>query len=206
MKDGSKSDKPFIFRTAINNFFYLYHDAEYLHQLAKNPVLEKDFQRVRLCRSALLLYILSLEALINRAIENFLPERLQKFMLDREDKFSVQDKWLFLTLLSGDPALPGIDKGIYPWSHLFELIQIRNDYVHPKHDRYAYYEVTKTEAETNFRSLDWKRILKETKLKDTDLEHHRPLCCAEGAHRRDEDRFHHCRSRRSAHIVTLEVE
>lgn len=166
MTNSNEPDKIFIWRTVINSFHYLYGDAEYLHQLAKSPALAKNFERVRLCRTALLLYILSLEALINRAMDHFLPERSRQFILDREEKFSVEDKWLLLALLSGDPNQLGIDKATYPWSHFAELIRIRNEYVHPKHDRYAYY---KANTGTRLDCLDWKEIPQGLGIKESDL-------------------------------------
>lgn len=166
MENASESSKVFIWRTVINSFHYLYGDAEHLHQLAKSPALAKDFQRVRLCRTALLLYILSLEALINRALDHFLPERLRQFVLDREEKFSVEDKWSLLALLSGDSNQSGVNKATYPWSHFAELVRIRNDYVHPKHDRHAYYKVITSKR---LDLLDWKEIPEGLGIKETDL-------------------------------------
>lgn len=166
MAKSSESGKVFIWQTVINSFHYLYGDAEHLHQLAKSSPLAQDFQRVRLCRTALLLYILSLEALINRAMNHFLPERFRQFMLDREEKFSVEDKWSLLALLSGDPSLPGINKATYPLSHFAELVRIRNDYVHPKHDRHAYYKAITTHR---FDHLDWKELPEGPGIKENDL-------------------------------------
>lgn len=166
MTNSNEPDKIFIWKTVINSFHYLYGDAEHLHQLAKSPALAKNFERVRLCRTALLLYILSLEALINRALDHFLPERSRQFILDREEKFSVEDKWSLLALLSGDPNQLGIDKATYPWSHFAELIRIRNEYVHPKHDRHAYY---KANTATRLDCLDWKDIPQELGIKESDL-------------------------------------
>lgn len=172
MANSSEPSKVFIWRTVVNSFHYLYGDAEHLHQLAKSSALAKDFQRVRLCRTALLLYILSLEALINRAMDHFLPERLQQFMLAREEKFSVEDKWSLLALLSGDPSLSGIDKATYPWSHFAELVRIRNDYVHPKHDRHAYYKAVTAQR---LDCLDWNEIPEGLGIKETDLVYRQTL-------------------------------
>ena len=166
MANSNEPDKIFIWKTVINSFHYLYGDAEHLHQLAKSPDLAKNFERVRLCRTALLLYILSSEALINRALDHFLPERSRQFILDREEKFSVEDKWSLLALLSGDPNQQGVDKATYPWSHFAELIRIRNDYVHPKHDRHAYYKAITAKR---LDCLDWKEIPEGLGIKETDL-------------------------------------
>jgi hypothetical protein len=72
-----------------------------LHQLAKSADLAKNFGQVRLCGTALLLSILSLEALINCALGHFLPEWSRQFILDREEKFSVEDKFFSRAVNSG---------------------------------------------------------------------------------------------------------
>lgn len=62
----------FVFKSHVHSFHYLYQNAEYFHRLARASA--KEFDGVRTSRTALLLYILSLEGLINRALEQFLPE------------------------------------------------------------------------------------------------------------------------------------
>jgi hypothetical protein len=105
---------------------------------------EGAFSRTQLCRTALLLYILSLEGLINRAMDHLLPEKVRDFILEREERFSLEDKWLLLPLLISGSNSSTFDKGSYPWSHFAELVKIRNDFVHPKHDRVAFYKVIDT--------------------------------------------------------------
>jgi hypothetical protein len=59
--------------------------------------------------------------------------------MDREAKFSLPDKWLMLPLVvpaQGDPSSFQVDR--YPWSHFAELVKLRNDFVHPKHNRRGY--------------------------------------------------------------------
>lgn len=142
-----------IYRTYINSFHYLYQDAEYLQHLANKPQLAGKFDPVRLCRTALLLYILSLEGLINRALDHLAPHHIHDFVLDREERFSTEDKWLLLPLLVSDKGT--FDKSRYPWSHLAELLRMRNDYVHPKHDRPAYYKAVTAQQWT---PLSWNEI------------------------------------------------
>lgn len=149
----------------MNSFHYLYQDAEYLISAARLPNIEGTFEENRLARSALLLFVLSLEALVNRALDKFLPVSIHDFVLDREEKFSTVEKWQLLPLLAGTPPTK-IDLGAYPWSHLAEVVKIRNDYVHPKHDRTAYYEATTL---TKMRHLDWKAIPPECGLQERDL-------------------------------------
>jgi len=156
--------QPFIFRSFVNSFHYLYQDAEYLHQTAKKPEMADTFERVRLCRTALLLYIFSLEGLINRAMDHFLPRHLHDYFLEREEKFGIEDKWLLLPLLVSEKE--AFDKSRYPWSHFAELIGVRNDFVHPKHDRPAYYRAI---TSNRWEPLPWNEIPKDLGVKEADV-------------------------------------
>lgn len=159
------SERRYLLRTEINSFHYLYQDADYLMSAAKLPQMEGTFEAQRLSRSALLLYILSLEALVNRALDHFTPAPLHDFLIDREEKFNTVDKWRLLGLTAADQKVE-IDTGVYPWSHLTELFKIRNEYVHPKHDRMAYYEM---KAVDRWEHLDWNNIPADCGLKEKDL-------------------------------------
>jgi hypothetical protein len=159
-----KHKTTFVLQTHVNSFHYLYQDAEYLHQMAKKPEMAKIFERVQLCRTALLLYTFSLEGLINRSLDHFLPQHLHEFILEREDKFGVEDKWLLLPLLISQKE--SFDKSRYPWSQFAELIKIRNDFVHPKHERSAYYRaITSHEWEP----LPWDEIPEDLNVKETEV-------------------------------------
>lgn len=63
--------------SAINSFFYLYQDAEWFKALASSPVMKPSFDKTRCCRTAVVLYVVALEALINRACEAFLVSPLR---------------------------------------------------------------------------------------------------------------------------------
>lgn len=155
--------KRFLFRTEVNSFHYLYQDAEYLLSACRLPNIRNSFEVTRIARSAFLLYALSLEALINRVLDQFLKDDVRDFITDREEKFSTIDKWQILSLLT---VAKKLDLGAYPWSHLNELFKIRNDYVHPKHDRKAYYEAL---TKTKMKHVDWKDIPKDSGLAETDF-------------------------------------
>jgi hypothetical protein len=155
----------YLFRTEVNGFHYLYQDAEYLMSAAKLDHVKNTFEVTRISRSAMLLYIMSLEALINRALDSFIPKPLREFVMEKEDKFTINDKWRLLPLIAGDPPID-IDFSKYPWSHLSELVKIRNDYVHPKHNRTAYYEAVSTKT---WNHLNWKSIPKKCGVKEKDL-------------------------------------
>lgn len=155
----------FLLKTKVNSFHYLYQDAEYLMSAACLPNIKGTFEEVRITRSAMLLYIFSLEGLINRALDNFLQQPIHDFIIDREEKFSTAEKWQLLPLLAAIPPSK-IEMGSYPWSHFVELLKVRNDYVHPKHDRMAYYEAV---SQTNLKHLEPKDIPEGSRLKEKDL-------------------------------------
>ena len=156
--------QPFILRNFVNSFHYLYQDAMCLHQMAMKPEMADTFERVQLCRTALLLYIFSLEGLINRAIDNFLPGHLHDYFLEREDRFGIGDKWLLLPLLVSEKE--SFDKSRYPWSHFAELVDVRNDFVHPKHDRAAYYRAITSHR---WEPLSWREIPKDLGVKEMNV-------------------------------------
>ena len=170
----SQEDKTqFIFQTFINSFYYLYDDAYKLHEMSKTWKAEPMFLRTQLFRTALLLYILSLEGLINRAMDHFLTGSVRDFFLDREEKFSLEDKWLLLPLFVPNSQGRTFDKGGYPWNHFAELVKLRNDYVHPKHDRFAFYRVF---ANKTLNYLQWNQLpqdlphpTRNRKLKEGDV-------------------------------------
>ena len=66
---------------------------------------------------------------------------------------------------SGDAPL-NFDESSYPWSHFRELVRLRNDFVHPKHDRKAYYRALSTHR---IEPLDWNQFPKEMGIRETDL-------------------------------------
>jgi hypothetical protein len=154
----------FVFKSHVNSFHYLYQDAEYFHSQAKSK--DAGFDGVRASRTALLLYIFSLEGLINRALEAFLPEPQRQFFIDREDRFSLEDKWELLPLIAGEGGPKAFDKSKQAWARFSELIRVRNEFVHPKHDRAAYYEAL---TATRWTALSWKRIPEGLGVKDTDI-------------------------------------
>jgi hypothetical protein len=157
------TERTFIFQSAVNSFHYLYKDAEFFRDQAHSS---SGYQRVPLSRTAVLLYILSLEGLINRVLDHFLPKHLREFVMEREDRLSFEDKWLLApTAIRGDEERK-FDRGAYPWSHFSELVQLRNDYVHPKHDRPAYY---RARTVTRHEALDFRQIPKGSGIRDKDV-------------------------------------
>jgi hypothetical protein len=151
-------EREFVFHTLINSYHYLYQDAEYLRSMASLPEMVGRFERVRICRTAIILYVLSLEGLINRAMDHFLPPPLRDFYLEREEKLSLEDKWLLLPLLVSKGHTAHFVRSRYPWSHFTELVRLRNEFVHPKHDRPAYYRVKRSHE---WEPLEYKKLPKD---------------------------------------------
>ncbi len=162
----SEEDKQFIFESFVNSFHYLYQDALFFQKHAEKKNNENRFDHTRFCRTALLLYIFSLEGLINRVMDHFLPEHVKSFIMRREQKFSIEDKWELVPLLCSEDKKISFDKSSYPWSHFSELIRLRNDFVHPKHNRSVYYEA---KTYDKWIPLLWKDIPKELEVKEKDI-------------------------------------
>lgn len=151
-------------RAQLNSFHYLYQDAEWFRSLV--PTQSKSFNEVRICRTGILLYVFSLEALINRAIAEFVPDPLRTFLLEREESFSLQDKWLLLPMLARGDKPETFDKEQYPFNHFCELVVLRNEFVHPKSDRTAFYRVLPNQ---NVEPLDYNRIPKGSGIREADV-------------------------------------
>ena len=154
-----------VFRSYVNSFHYLYQDAEFMHDLVRKGKSAIGFNSTRLCRTALLLYILSCEALINRAMAEFLPDQQRDFFMEREDRLSIEDKWQLLPMLKSEER-ESFDISRYPWTHFKELVRVRNDFVHPKSKRAAYY---REKSSKNWEPLPWKQIPNDLNIKETDV-------------------------------------
>jgi hypothetical protein len=153
----------FLFKTNVNCFHYIYDDADFLRKMANES---SDFDRIRFSRSSLILYIVSLEALINRVFDEFLPEPQRTFFIDKEEKFSIEDKFYILPLILLEDEKRTIDKGSYPWSHFIELIKIRNEFLHPKHKRIAYYQ---PKPKGVMEPLNYREIPKASNIKENEI-------------------------------------
>lgn len=160
-----KTDPIFIVRSCVNSFHYLYQDATYLHNLANDPTRAGKFERVQLSRTALILYIISLEALINQVGIAFLPAEAQMFFRQREANISLEDKWFLLPLMISQ-GTSTFDRSRYPWSHFKELVRIRNDYIHPKHKRGSY---MRAKTRQRFERLETKDIPADSDIREADV-------------------------------------
>ena len=161
-EDGRRGPEPEIVRSHLNSYHYFYGDAEALRSLAESNAGTLD--EVRFSRTAILLYVFSLEGLINRALETFLPPGLREYFLEREERLSTADKWLLVPLLAGGRA-GTFDRSRYPWNCFTDLISLRNDFVHPKHDRYAYHRWS---SDGTIRRLRWDEIPRDSGIPEKD--------------------------------------
>jgi hypothetical protein len=129
----------FIYKTTVNSYAHLVDDANALHSVAKSANLSEE-QRPRVCSASFMHYMLPMEALINRVMAEFIPApELRRFFLDRERTMSTAEKWVLSPLLITGATF---DRGKYPFQQFEELIRVRNEYVHPKHDAVEYREIT----------------------------------------------------------------
>jgi hypothetical protein len=160
---AEKPPEPEIVRSHLNSYHYFYEDAEALRSLAESH--PGTSEEIRFSRTAILLYVFSLEGLINRALETFLPSGLREYFLEREDRLSTADKWLLVPLLAGGRPNATFDRAAYPWYCFTDLISLRNDFVHPKHDRYAYHQWS---PDGTIRRLRWEEIPRESSIRERD--------------------------------------
>jgi len=111
----------------LNHYALLKHDADYLTSISKNP--HGSFEGTIIARSAILLYIISLEVLMNRVIEDFWPKSIPKFIKDDAKMWKTIHKWERIPeIISGKK----FRKNSRPFQYLKPLILARNDYVHAK--------------------------------------------------------------------------
>lgn len=158
-----KQQSAFIAKTFVNSFNYLCQDADFFRGLAAK---EEGFERVRLCRTAVLLYVFSLEALVNRCMDHFLPDDQREFFLHKEKTLSSLDKFQLVPMLVTGKT---VDKAADPvWAKLKDLYRLRDDFVHPKHDRAAYMKVI---SKKEFEPLDASEIPDDLDVNRKDLEY-----------------------------------
>ena len=99
---------------------------------------QNTFTKVVFARIAVNLLTLTPEALINWVYQVFSCKRLDSFIKEREESLNVIDKFELLAVAFDLERTSNIDFSEYPWNNLKELIQIRNDYSHPKPDPRVY--------------------------------------------------------------------
>lgn len=160
-------ENPWVVESAVNGYAYLNQDARRLHDLA---LTAQGFDRTRFSRTAIILYVAALEGLINRATDFFLKPPLKGFFAGKGSKervFSIEEKWRLLPMLLGKTE--EFDTSDYPWTQFVELVRLRNDFLHPKSARKAYYRFF---GHGRMEPLTWNdvpRDLKQSKARITDF-------------------------------------
>lgn len=124
-----------IFATSINSFHYLLSDIELLLSVGERQ-LGKDFTPTKVARTSVILSIVALEALVNRSWLEFANSRDIATFVDNERRWDVPEK--ITRLVASVSPNRQIGKLDPLWQKLLEVIDIRNDYVHPKAIRRAY--------------------------------------------------------------------
>ena len=83
-------------------------------------------------RTAVLLFVLATEALINRVLDCFVREDLPRFVKDKTSQLPLDMKWYMAPLLCADETHhTTFQAGREPFQSFRELIRIRNSCVHP---------------------------------------------------------------------------
>lgn len=103
-----------------NNYF----ETSELHKRNGHQELE-----ARSSRLSILLYVLALEALINRILDRFCISALPNFLKD-EKIYSLKSKFYLAPVLCGCKERFKVDRE--PFQSFSEFVEIRNSYVHGK--------------------------------------------------------------------------
>ena len=129
IKDGD------LFILYSNPFRFLYIAAESLIEDAKQAATKNNQQaEVNHSIGAIVLLLLSIEALINRVYEEFIKSKFPKLVNEEiKDKWSLTIKWYFAPLFfefRDNATTFEVDKE--PWQSFSELKKIRDYFAHPK--------------------------------------------------------------------------
>jgi len=129
IKDGD------LFILYSNPFRFLYLAAESLIKDATQAATKNDREtEVNHSIGAIVLLLLSTEALINRVYEGFIRSKFPKWVNEEiSDKWSFTMKWYFAPLLfefRDNAKTFEVDKE--PWQSFSELKKIRDYFAHPK--------------------------------------------------------------------------
>lgn len=126
----------------MNRFDKCYRDAKRLEDVIRNRATKRftlHLDTGTFLRASAVLYVASLEALINRVAAAFLPPLVARLVESDRRGLPHAEKWAVVPLLAGAPA--GLDQGAEPWQSFRELIAIRNDLVHPPADSEEFAEL-----------------------------------------------------------------
>ncbi len=134
--------QPGTIETYPNAYHVLIHDADYIISLAEKAEtgeFKDEHAKTRFSRNAILLLILSTEALANRIVNLFARGDVREIITRNEKSLSFLDK-LILTMSSNDvERAEELHPDLEPWLYLKTLKNIRNQLVHPNENFPVYY-------------------------------------------------------------------
>lgn len=117
-----------------NPFKFLYEDALFFQKAAENAT-DRNLE-VRYARNAVLLFVVGMEAMINRVFDCFINKGFPAFVKDKIVDLPLDIKWYMAPLwCSDDPKVLTYEADKEPFQSFRELITVRNSYVHPRSHR-----------------------------------------------------------------------
>ena len=108
----------------LNHFAQIKFDADCLLEMAQAAT---DHSKITFSRTAILTYIISLEILINRVIEEFWPKELPRTFYADVKRWPTPKKWEEVPKIFRNAK---IEKGRGPIQLIKALFEVRNDIVH----------------------------------------------------------------------------
>jgi hypothetical protein len=119
---------------ATNPFRFIYEDAIFLQKAAESAS-NRDLE-ARYARNSVLLFIVGMEALINRVLDCFICKDFPTFIREKIGDLPMDIKWYMAPLwCNDDPKVSTYEADKEPFQSFRELITIRNSYVHPRSKR-----------------------------------------------------------------------
>ncbi len=142
---------------STNPFKFVYEDALFFQKAAENAT-DRNLE-VRYARNAVLLFVIGMEALINRVFHYFIKDDFPAFVKEKICDLPLDMKWYMASLwCSDDPKALTYEADKEPFQSFRELIKIRNSYVHPfpqKWDLYVKMAQQKTVDYVDPNPLHW---------------------------------------------------
>lgn len=114
-------------KAELNYFYMHFKDADYAVRKAQET--DHGLAGSYFSRQAILSTVFASEALINRVLHEFLPD---KSLHDSAERLSIPEKWLWAPIIcTRDHQAPiTFSKSQEPFQSFSELVRIRNEMVH----------------------------------------------------------------------------
>jgi hypothetical protein len=125
------TDPGWVIETTFNPFHCLYQDALFFH--TQSRLARSDADASRLARSALLLYVSAVEALVHQAAEELGRHELRGLIADPSRPLPLAEAWRLLPAIAADPGAPTgpFDPETPPWPQFAELLMLRTSWAYP---------------------------------------------------------------------------